>query len=109
MEDKKSPNKIKRETQIYYHQKNTQLKWKDIKHIQFEDDDIIRAGWEDDDNFDHQGYWHGEITRMVEETDEQFARRQADNERDAKWAKERRYESYLRLKKEFGEEEVSNG
>ena len=38
---------------------------------------------------------------MVEETDEQFNKRQSDIERNNMWAKERRYESYLRLKKEF--------
>ena len=101
MEDRKSPNKIKIETQIYYHQKDAKLTWGDIKHLQLEDDDIIHACWVDDENFDYNGYWHGEITRMVEETDEQFAERQADNERDAKRARERRYESYLRLKSEF--------
>lgn len=101
MEDKKSPNKIKRETQIYWHQKNSPLKWKDIKHLQLEDDDKIRAGWEEDDSAEYGGYWHGEITRMVEETDEQYQRRQSEIARDAKWAKERRYESYLRLKAEF--------
>lgn len=107
MENKKSPNKIKRETQIYYHQTDSQLKWKDIKHLQFEDDDIIRAGWEEDDNFDHGGYWHGEITRMVEETDDQFAKRQAANELEDKWARERRLASYLRLKAEFENEDNS--
>jgi len=38
---------------------------------------------------------------MVEETDEQFEKRQHSIQLEAKWAKERRYESYLRLKKEF--------
>jgi hypothetical protein len=108
MEDKKSPNKIKREKQIYWHEKNTQLRWKDIKHLEFEDDDLILSAWDEDEE-NYNSHWHCSITRMVEETDEQFAKRQADNERDAKWAKERRYESYLRLKKEFGEEEVPNG
>jgi hypothetical protein len=98
MENKKSPNKIKRETQIYYHEKNSLIKWGDIKHLQLEDDDIIRSGWEDDEG---GGDYYGEITRTVEETDEQFQKRQSDIERDNKWMKERRYESYLKLKKEF--------
>lgn len=105
MEDKKSPNKIKRETQIYYHQKNSQLKWGDIKHLQLEDDDVIRSGWEDDDNYDHGGYWHAEITRMVEETDAQFQNRIADNERQARWARDSRRASYLKLKAEFENED----
>jgi hypothetical protein len=98
MDDKKSPNKIKIETEIYYHQKNSQLKWGDIKHLQLEDDDLIYSNWEDDEN---GGCWNGVILRMVEETDEEFQKRLEDIALDAKWAKERRYESYLRLKKEF--------
>jgi hypothetical protein len=47
------------------------LKWRDIKHLELKDDDVIHAAWVDDDNFDYQGYWLGNITRMVEESDEQ--------------------------------------
>jgi hypothetical protein len=77
------------------------MKWKDIKHLHLEDDDVISSGWVDDDNFDYHGYWHNEITRMVEESDEQFEKRQADNERMSRWAREQRYKSYLKLKEEF--------
>lgn len=103
MEDKKSPNKIKREKQIYWHMGNNLIKWSDIKNLNLEDDDIIRSGWENDED---GGYFHGEITRMVEETDEQFQKRQSDIERDKKWAKERRYENYLKLKTEFEDEKL---
>lgn len=101
MEDKKSPNKIKREKQIYYHIADRLIKWSDIKNLELEDDDVIQSGWDDDEN---GGGYFGQITRMVEETDEQFQKRQEDNARESKWAKERRYESYLRLKKEFENE-----
>lgn len=104
MEDKSSPNKIKIQKQIYFHRKDSQLKWKDIKHLQLEDDDIIRASWVEDDNFDYHGYWHGEITRMVEETDVEFEKRIEHNKRIAKDMKQRRYENYLKLKKEFENE-----
>lgn len=104
MEDK-SPLKTKIEKQVYHHDKNCVMKWSDIKHLELEDDDIIQSGWLDDDNFEYHGYWHGEITRMVEETDEQYEKRMANNERDAKWAKERRYQTYLNLKKEFENED----
>jgi hypothetical protein len=40
---------------------------------------------------------------MVEETDEQYQKRLSNNELHNKWEKERRYESYLKLKKEFEE------
>lgn len=99
MEDK-SQHKIKVEKNVYYHKKNKKLTWGDIKHLQLEDDDVIISAWEDDEDGD-RGYWHAEITRMVEETDEQFGKRQARIKLDAEWAKQRRYESYLRLKAEF--------
>jgi hypothetical protein len=107
MEDKKSPKKIKKEKQIFVGRNDKQMKWKDIKHLELEDDDVIYSGWVDDDNFDYHGYWHCQITRMVEETDEQFTKRIADNERDKKWARERRYENYLKLKAEFENDETT--
>jgi len=93
--------KIKVEKQIFRGNNTRQLKWSDIKHLELEDDDIIHAGWVEDEGFDYHGYWHNEITRMVEETDEQFEKRIADNKRTAKFLKERRYENYLKLKAEF--------
>ena len=96
--DRKSKNKIKRETYIYWHQPNTQLKWGDIKHLQLEDDDLIYSAWEEDEDI---GSWGATITRMVEETDEQFQKRMDEIEQQDKWAKEQRYKSYLKLKAEF--------
>jgi hypothetical protein len=98
MEDVKSPNKIKREVQIYFHISDRLIKWSDIKHLDLEDDDIIQSTWEDDED---GGCFFGQITRMVEETDEQFQKRQNDLDRQAKWAKEQRLKNYLRLKEEF--------
>ena len=74
------------------------MKWSDIKHLQLEDDDTIRSSWENDDD---GGYWIGEITRLVEETDEQYQKRQAALERQSNRLKTQRYETYLKLKKEF--------
>ena len=91
--------KIKKETYIYWHQPNAQLKWGDIKHLQLEDDDLIYSAWEE--NEENGGNWEAVITRMVEETDEQFQNRMKDIERQDKWAKEQRYSSYLKLKQEF--------
>jgi hypothetical protein len=104
MEEKNSPQKIKVEKQIFHHGKDRPMTWKDIKHLQLEDDDVIHSCWVEDDNFDYHGYHHGEITRMVEETDEQFEKRIARNKRSDEDMKKRRYESYLRLKKEFENE-----
>jgi hypothetical protein len=96
MEDKKSPNKIKKEKQIYWHSIQRLIKWSDIKHLTLEDDDTIRSYWDDED----MGFY-GEITRMVEETDEQFKKRLSNIEQDKERMKKYRYESYLKLKKEF--------
>jgi hypothetical protein len=41
------------------------------KTPELKDDDVIHAAWVDDDN-DYQGYWLNNITRMVEESDEQY-------------------------------------
>jgi hypothetical protein len=60
---------------IYRHGKGHALKWRDIKHLELKDDDVMHAAWDDDDNFDYQGYWLGNITRMVEESDEQYEKR----------------------------------
>jgi hypothetical protein len=103
-EDRKSKNKIKRETNIYWHQLTNQLKWGDIKHLQLEDDDLIYSAWEENSEAEYQGYWHASITRMVEETDKQFQERMKDIERQYKWAKEQRYKNYLKLKEEFENE-----
>ena len=96
MEDKKSPNKIKKEKQIYWHSIQRLIKWSDIKHLTLEDDDTIRSYWDDED----MGFY-GEIIRMVEETDEQYQKRLSDIEQDKERMKKFRYESYLKLKKEF--------
>jgi len=101
MEDKNSPNKIKVEKQIYWGSNNGPMTWEHIKHLQLEDNDVIRSEWVEDDDFDYNGYWYNEITRMVEETDNQFATRQWGIERNNIWLKEQRFKSYLKLKEEF--------
>jgi hypothetical protein len=96
--------KIKIQKTIFSDQKEKPFTWADIKNIPFEDDDVIDIGWVEghySENNSWDGHWGAEVMRMVEETDEQFQERIEEKERNAKWAKERRYESYLRLKKEF--------
>lgn len=103
MEDK-SKDKIYVDTLIYQSQKNTLFTWKDIKHIEFEDDDIIRLEYVEpyySENNSYDGHFSAEVIRKTEETDEQYNKRQERIARDEKWAKERRYQSYLKLKKEF--------
>ena len=99
--------KIKKEKKIFSTQKDKPFTWKDIKDIPFEDDDEIAVQWVEpfySENNSWEGHYSAEVTRMVEETDEEYQKRIQQNERDSKRAKERRYESYLRLKKEFENE-----
>jgi len=104
----KSPNKIKRSKEIFWKNQHEPFKWSDLKHIQFEDDDeisiVFDEGYVSENNSWDAGYIAA-VTRMVEETDEEFEKRQQEIARDEKWAKERRRENYLRLKKEFEGEE----
>jgi hypothetical protein len=103
MEDK-SPKKIKVEKEIFRRQSEKPFTWKRLKGIQFEDDDIIHIGYDEghcSENNSWDPHYYAVVTRMIEETDEQFAKRQKRIEQDAKWARERRYENYLKLKEEF--------
>ena len=102
--ENKSKEKIYVDTPIYQEQKNTPFTWGDVKHIEFEDEDVIRFEYVEgyySENNSYDEHFSGMVIRKVLETDEQFERRQKRIGQDEKWAKERRYESYLRLKKEF--------
>jgi hypothetical protein len=99
--------KIKVKKTVLDKRKDDPFTWKDIKDFKFEDDDVIRIVYVDSyysENNSYDDHYNAEVIRMVEETDEQFERRIKDIERDKEWAKKRRYESYLKLKEEFGNE-----
>jgi hypothetical protein len=70
----------------------------------FEDGDYIRAGYSEpyvEGDSASDGFFFFSVEREREETDEEYNKRLKREERDKKWAKERRYESFLKLKKEF--------
>lgn len=90
---------IKKE--VFWKHQDNQPTWKDIKHIEFQDDDKIVIAYDDCNDDSNSDGWYISVNRWEEETDEQFAERISDKERDAKWAKEARLKSYLRLKAEF--------
>lgn len=99
-----SKNKIKIEKEIFWKQKGEPFKWKDIKNLQLEDDDILNFSYEEpyySENNSHDGYHLGVIIRMVEETDEQFKNRMDQIEKGRERLREMRYENYLKLKEEF--------
>jgi len=83
---------------IFWLHKDTEIRWKDIKHIEFQDDDIIRCYDDEDDSY------YANILRKELETDEQFEERKKTLEKIKEMSKEKRYQQYLELKKEFGNE-----
>jgi hypothetical protein len=93
---------------VFNLQSRKPILWKQVKDFKFEDDDYVRMGyvepWENGPDNSGGDHYEVEVLREVMETDEEFNKRIRDEERDKKWAKERRYESYLKLKKEFENE-----
>jgi hypothetical protein len=96
--------KIKLQKTVFDKRQDKPFIWKDIKDFKFEDDDLIRIEYVDSyysENDSYDAHYSAEVIRMVEETDEQLQKRIEDKERDEKFYKKRRYESYLKLKEEF--------
>ena len=96
--------RLKLDKNVFQRVKDDPFRWKDIKYIKFEDDDIIRIEYVEpyySDNDSWDGHFIAEVIREIEETDEEFEKRMHDIERDEKWRKEARYKSYLKLKEEF--------
>lgn len=99
--------KLKLDKNVFQRVKDDPFRWKDIKYIKFEDDDIIRIEYVEpyySDNNSWDGHFIAEVIREIEETDEEFEKRMHKVERDEKWRKESRYKSYLKLKEEFENE-----
>lgn len=99
--------KIKVRKEIFSEHKNIHFTWKDIKHLQLEDDDIlgfyfVESFYSENESWD--GFHKGEIIRLVEETDEQFEKRKKDQEHFKEKSKQQRYKTYLKLKEEFENE-----
>jgi hypothetical protein len=99
--------KIKKWQTIFYKGMDEYPTWKDIKNIQFEDDDRIRISYEEpyySENSSSDGGWHIEVEREIEETDEEYEKRMEKKRWKDEIFKKQRYEHYLQLKKEFENE-----
>jgi hypothetical protein len=99
--------KIKVQKTVFDKRQDKPFIWKDIKDFKFEDDDLIRIEYVEShysENYSYDAHYNAEVIRMVEETDEQLQKRIEDKEINEKFYKKRRYESYLKLKEEFGNE-----
>ena len=90
---------------VFNHQSGKPILWKHIKDFKFEDDDYLKAGyvepWENGSDNSGGDHYEVEVLREVMETDKEFEERIRQVELDKKWLKERRYDTYLKFKKEF--------
>lgn len=102
--------KIFKKKTIFYHNQSdvyTFGKLKSLlkeKNIILEDNDIINVSFQKGyytENNSMDDCFIFNIERNVLETDDEFNKRIQKNERENKFFKERRYETYLKLKKEF--------
>jgi len=91
--------------EVFWKEQDNQPTWKDIKHVEFQDDDKIQITYDDYSDDHNDDGWIISVERWVEETDEQFAKRLKEIEDNKERLKKMRYESYLKLKAEFENEE----
>ena len=102
--------KILKEKIIFSDVQDDQIKWKDIKHIEFEDDDIIVCCYVEPfitSNEQCPEHYAIYITRMVEETDDQYEARMNTLKEYKETVKKLRYNTYLKLKDEFKNEQYT--
>ena len=81
-----------------------QPSWKDIKHLEFQDDDLIHIGHDEgyySENNSWDPYFYVIVERFREETDEEYQERIKVNENTREMLKKNRYQQYLKLKEEF--------
>ena len=86
---------------------NEPIQWKDLKNIEFEDEDVIRAEYVEpyySENNSWDGHYTLEVIRKVLETDEEYEKRLESNKAYNERNRQLRYENYLKLKKEFENE-----
>jgi hypothetical protein len=100
----KSLEKIHKDKDVFHLTKDEKIRWKDIKHFQFEDDDIIQIAYDEgyvSENNSWDSHFFAVVTRPTLETDEEHARRMEDVRKENERLKKMRYQSYLKLKAEF--------
>jgi hypothetical protein len=105
MEEKK---KIKKEKQIFYEEPKEHPKWKDLKDLVLEDEDLLEIGHDPgyySENNSWDPHYFIKVIRMVLETDDEYEKRILDSKIFKEESRKRRYENYLKLKKEFENEQ----
>ena len=76
--------------------------------ICLEDEDLLLIGTMDPEEGEQYGDHLVELIRSRPETDKEYEKRLASEERQKVWSKQRRYETYLALKKEFEPDSDNN-
>ncbi len=93
--------KIKKWKTIIYDTMDNHPTWKDIKDIEFQDDDRISITYDDSDYSEDK--YVIEVEREMEETDEEYQKRMDIAKMTEDILKKSRYQQYLELSKEFGD------
>jgi hypothetical protein len=84
------------------------IPWKDVKHVEFEDGDVITAGHDEgfyEENNSMPSHYFFRATRMVEETDKEYHARIILETKARLFNEERQWETYLKLKEKFKDRE----
>jgi len=91
--------------EVFRKQSNAPILFKDIT-IKLEPDDVINASYDEgfySENNSWDPHYYLTVDRKRLETDEEFNKRIKKEKSSLEYLKERRYKSYLKLKKEFEE------
>lgn len=91
---------------VFSKRSDSLILWKDVKHFEFQDDDVIAAGWEERESHEDASFCHFIVTREVLETDEDYERRIKRSEIWNQEKKDEKYKLYLKLKSEFENLEI---
>ena len=80
-------------------QQRNRIKWKYIKHIEFQDEDIITAEYVDayySENNTSEAHYIATVGRFEMETDKEFEERKKHWKKLSEYSKKERYEIYLK-------------
>lgn len=92
------------EEEIFDETKNTPFMWKDLKHIQFQDDDVLYIRYEEgfySENNSQEEKFVATVLRYRPETEEERKERIEKDTIVKERLKRQRYNRYLALKAEF--------
>lgn len=92
--------KIKKEKIVFSEISDNRIKWSEVKHIDFQDDDIIDIEYYENDE---RNFFQFKVIRLIEETDEEYETRMKIKQVTSEIHRKNRYKHYLELKEEFGD------